>query len=513
MNVAAADRDLRSSALAMGLAMAAAAALLYLVSTSSVKILAAIVGGVAFVVAAFLSGNPRLFLLWALMFALPFDLSKRFGTVIPKMGGEVAFRAELADPFMLGILAFVARDIWTRRLSGLRIPKLSAYWLALAFVGCLWAAFGTYRLAAAMEVVRMLKDLLLFVVVCNELQRPARVLHAAAALTLSVAFQACVGIYQYVTHAHLGLEILGETGAGTSRKLAETTIEGESAFRAGAFLDHPNIFGIFLACLLPIAVALFLRRVRPRYDVFFFVSIVLGSVALISTLSRSGWVSFTIAFLLLLLLLFFHSRLRRQSLLTAVSAGAALLVVVAFYWQPISDRIFESQAHAILSRWEHILTAGRMIEARPVLGWGLNSYAMTSLPFSRFGARAAHKLYQGTEEHPGLWTPPVHNIYMLWCSETGVVGLALFLALLAHLVWTAWRNLKVRDVTMFVINAACLCGIVALMADGFASFSLRINSILRIFWVLAAMIMAVHYWRLRETHAETLRPPDPDDAA
>jgi len=290
-----------------------------------------------------------------------------------------------------------------------------------------------------------------------------------------------------------------------------TTVEAEKTFRAGAFLSHPNIFAVFLACLLPLAVGLFLLAPRKRISLLLLLTITTGAAALIGTLSRSGWISFSVALLVLLTLMLLHRGVRRNSLVAAgLSLGALLLVGVA-YREPITKRIFESKEHAVRSRLEHIQTAGRMIFARPLLGWGMNSYAPAALPFTKYGPRAALEKYRGTEEYPGLWLPPVHNIYLLWLAELGVVGLSFHLLVLGSIVMTSLGNLRVRNELLFVINAACLAGIAALIVDGLASFSLRINSILRVFWVLAAMIMAVRYARLSGASA-TVDPAPRSDA-
>jgi hypothetical protein len=79
----------------------------------------------------------------------------------------------------------------------------------------------------------------------------------------------------------------------------------------------------------------------------------------------------------------------------------------------------------------------------------------------------------------------------------------------AAIVWAGICNLKVKDERLFAVNAACLAGMLAFALDGFASFSLRLTPALKTFWVLAAMMMAIRYWRLRhDVHQQTLT-PDP----
>lgn len=483
-------KGLGTALLVPGTAIVGTALLLVLATSGSVKLVAATIFGALLIVMALVSGNQRLFCLWCLMVAIPFDLSKRFGPIIAKMGGETSLRVEFSDVFLLALLAFLIRDLWTGYRARLQVPPVIYVWLAIAAMGVATMAFGTYRLTAFHEVVRMLKVALLFLVVCNEIRSPKRAMHAAAALTLGVLLQSTVALYQYGTHQHLGLDFLGETGAGTTDQLAADTLETERSFRVGAFLNHPNIFGAYLACLLPIAVGLFLTRTGKWIRLLALTTVVLGGPALIVSLSRSGWLSLAVAITAMLILMLFHKKLRPRMIVPAAGASVLALGILVAFSGPISERIFESKPDAVLGRAEYLKTAWGVISQRPILGWGLNSYVYVAPPFTRYGARLASKIHKN-------WLPPVHNIYLLWWAETGIVGLAVHLWMLAWILRIGWRNLRVRDETLFIINVACLCGVLALMVDGMFSFTLRINSMLRVFWVLAALIYAINYWHLR----------------
>lgn len=491
---------------APAVAALAAAVVVALDAGGGAKLTAAAVGGVLLLVGANLSGNPRLYCLWGLMLTIPFDLSKRFGEIIAKMGGENSIRLEFSDLFIAVLLVYVARDIASGRLRGLRIPKVSYVWLAIAAMGLGAMFFGTYRVTAMHEVFRMLKVAVLFVVVCNELTTTRRVLHAAGGLTMGVLLQALVGMYQYVTRQHLGLDILGETGAGTLDQLAADSVRTEGVFRVGAFLNHPNIFGAFLAALLPLALGLYLLTVGRWFRLLALLAATFGLAALMASLSRSGWGSFAVAAVALLGLVLLHGRLRMKALLPAAGAALVLTMVLIAFSGQIFSRLFESKPDAVLGRSEYTQTAMGVIRAKPLLGWGLNSYVYVAPNYTRFGPRATALIYKN-------WLPPVHNIYLLWWAETGLLGLGLHLVMLAMIIRTGLQNLKVRDETLFMISAACMCGVVALMLDGFLSFTLRINSVLRVFWVLAAIIMAVHYRHLGQGlesgSGDAARPTDP----
>ncbi|MDP3221882.1 MAG: O-antigen ligase family protein [Rubrivivax sp.] len=492
-----------SAVLTLAAALLAAVVVLVVAGSGSMKVIGAAVAGGLFIAGGVMSGNPRLFALYGLMVAVPFDLSKRFGTIIAKMGGETSLRAEFSDVFLVVLLAYLVSDIATGRLRGLRIPKLTLIWLAILCMGLATVFWGTYRMTAAHEVVRMAKVTLLFIVLCNEFGTPQRLLHGAAGLSLGVLLQAMVGMYQYITKQHLGLDILGETGAGTLDQLAADSVRGQGVFRVGAFLNHPNIFGAYLAALLPMSLAVYMLQRGGPIKLLCLLASSLGAAALMASLSRSGWLSFAVACTVLVMLVLLHGRMRMKALLPAGAAAIVLMVVLAAFAEQIVTRIFESKPDAVLGRAEYTRTAMGVIEAKPWLGHGLNSYVYVAPPYTRYGPRKAAEVYKN-------WLPPVHNIYLLWTAETGLVGLALHLALMLALLKVAVNNLKVKNETLFMINVACLCGVVALLVDGIFSFTLRINSVMRVFWVLAAMIMAVHYLRLVEPRPAAT--PEPADA-
>jgi O-antigen ligase len=93
--------------------------------------------------------------------------------------------------------------------------------------------------------------------------------------------------------------------------------------------------------------------------------------------------------------------------------------------------------------------------------------------------------------------PVVHNAYLQWTAEIGIVGLSLHLTIFAMLLFMGWRNLRVRDEQLFVLNAACVAALVGYLVDLNFGNSLRQGSTLREYWVLAALVCAIHYWRLR----------------
>jgi putative inorganic carbon (hco3(-)) transporter len=490
-----AARHATSIGLSAMLGWTGAFVLVLLLNLDSPKVSYSLLAAVAGAGCAALTGNPRLLCVWAFTMTLTLDLSKHFGPLYLKMGGEGAFKAEASDVFLLILAFWQLHDIWQDRRVGIRVPKVTWVWVLLMIMGLFTVVFGHYRLTALHEVSRMVKVGVLFIVMTNELERPARLLHCVAALSFATVVQSIIAIIQYFTRKHLGLTILGEAHPGTLTQLADQTLSGERAFRASALMSHPNIFSVFLAVAIPLAIAGFLLPVRTAYKLLFFTASILGMAALILTLSRSGWVSFAIAFSVLLGVTFLHPRLQGRSLFLGGAAAAVLLIVCIVFAGPILTRIYDSKEGAMLSRAEYATTARNMIRLKPLFGWGLNSYVWAAPPFTKYGIKGTKERYKG-------WLPPVHNIYLLWASEMGYVGMAVHLLLWGWVIATAVSNIKVSNQVMYAINAACLSGLLALVFDGFLSFTWRINSIMRLYWLVAAMVMAVRYYRLREERGD-----------
>jgi O-antigen ligase len=481
---------------------------IYLIGEGGTRLRVALLGMVVVATGAYLSGNIRLFCLWGFILTLPFDLSYRFGPVFPKLGGETSFRFEVSDLFWVGLLAYLVRDLWTGVARGVRVPKITYFWVAIMLMGMAAVIAGPWRLTALHEVVRMLKIMVTFIVILNEMKTPERMMHVAAALAAAIVIQAAGGILQYATGSNFGLKILGEAEVVASA----TVVRAASVTRIGSFMIHPVIFATFLATTLPIAIALLFARTGRMRRLLFGAAILLGVPALVLTLSRAGWLTFAVASSITMLLIMLHPTLRRRVIIPVAGVGAVLVVVAIAFGGTIVSRSFGSTQESEKGRDEWKRDAVRMMSDKPVLGWGLNSYAFAVPPYTRLGARGAREFYEKAGFAGTKFIPVVHNAYLQWLAEIGAVGLLLHLAIFASLLWTAWRNLRVRNEFLFVLNAACLASVIGYLIDLLFGNSLRQGSTLREFWVLAALICAIHYWRLRhESPAEvpTVPPPTP----
>jgi len=188
----------------------------------------------------------------------------------------------------------------------------------------------------------------------------------------------------------------------------------------------------------------------------------LGLVALFATFSRGGVVALIVVVLVGLI---YGGRWRKGM---AALGLTALLVGVAYVAGPAgggtgSDRLLDSSTSGRSSIW----TVGwRMVTANPVIGVGSGNYT------------TAESQYLLTS--PGLLpadqfildTPYVaHNIYLHVLAEMGVIGLFLFVGLLALSIGSAMRAVRIAkahdDRSLEVLGRALVMTLAGILAADF----------------------------------------------
>ena len=102
-------------------------------------------------------------------------------------------------------------------------------------------------------------------------------------------------------------------------------------------------------------------------------------------------------------------------------------------------------------------TAVDMFAANPAVGVGVNNYFVhieTYLP-------PALK---------GTWRYTVHNEYLLWLSETGVIGFVLYYGLFILAVKGLWGGTRFADPWVFIIAAGFFSALIGSIPNRFFTF-------------------------------------------
>lgn len=192
----------------------------------------------------------------------------------------------------------------------------------------------------------------------------------------------------------------------------------------------------------------------PRGRVILIAAGGLMGVGLGCTLTRSVWMAAATATLWLLAGIV-PSRFRGRTAATFVAVTAVAAVALSGrVWELKRDRDLGASAAAESVRLRPILAAValRMAGDRPLLGFGLGQYDRAKLPYlsERSGNYPVERARPYTQ----------HNVFLSLLVETGIVGLAGFVLMLALWFRDAWRTVFAATASRSQRSAALLLGAV-----------------------------------------------------
>jgi len=205
--------------------------------------------------------------------------------------------------------------------------------------------------------------------------------------------------------------------------LAKTTV---SNYLAGEFegsrvqgysnnmAANPNDLALLLNLFLPLAVAVALTTAKRWAKLLVWGIVALSLAAVFVTFSRGGFLTLVVEGGLIVLLLWRH-QIRRAVVGVAIGAVLAVVLAPAGYIQRIGT-IFNIESDSTGSaqmRWQDTLTAVEFVVTHPIIGAGIGQDVLAMNEVRGFA-----------------WTR-VHNAYLSYGMDLGIVGLVLFLTLVA----------------------------------------------------------------------------------
>ena len=430
----------------------------------------AFMAGLGTVALSLMTGNPRGILLFLAAFTTPFFFVKRLSEREVYVSQANEINVGLMDVIGLALLFLFFSEL-ARRKTRIRfhpsvtVPAVA--WLVLSSLSLLVAR--DERLAV-FQLINMLKMILLYWIVANSVRDKSDLTFVITGLLFSLLFQAAVGVYQGATGRPAGFAVLGEEAM-----VPRQDIRGVAIHRVQGTFFHPNSYAMYLITALPFGLIFLFAKVKSSLKAIAVAGLGLGIIALIYSLSRSGWISFLAIACLVLGLAARRKRMSPRTM--ALTGGLACIILAALYFfgsGMILGRIKADDHGSALSRILQARTAMDIIRDHPVLGVGLNNYTLTSL------------LVLGRE-------PVVHNAYLLIAAETGLLGLLGFLGLLASLLFQNWRTARrASDDLSWAAGAGIFCAFAAIAAHSMTDYALLGSTILIThFWFLAGVSSAL----------------------
>ena len=221
------------------------------------------------------------------------------------------------------------------------------------------------------------------------------------------------------------------------------TLDG-GAIRADVTLANPDFLGIFLAMLLPIAVAKLISQ-RPLYSRILAANLVVVlTLALVLTYARAAWIGALVGIFVVVSL-----RRGKVHVWPALAFGAALLIGVAILAGARATQTGTNQASVVNSIYARVISVADLstgsanqrlltwrdtlplIASRPILGYGPDSFGLVFPQFNTVNQ-------QGT-----LWDKP-HEELLGTAATLGVVGAIAYVWVIVAFVRAFWVGRRRR---------------------------------------------------------------------
>jgi len=419
----------QSAVVMVPLAMGLGVVLVWAGNTLEGQWLMAVVMGLTLFCIAIATGHFERFLLGLLILSLPLNVDVRFGLV--GYTEPDAMRISAIDMILFGL--YVG---WVARLV-VKGDSLRSLWPHGATpLACLigWSALSVINSldpsSSMMYLLGTVRALLCYIYVANHVKTRNDLRLFVGCLIVGLFLESVIACVQAATGSTLGLTALGE-----SRKLVALQLGLTEVSRVVGTLGHPNPLGRYLAEVLPLVLALNLAGVRWRWRTRMVIAgaSLLGTIALVLTLSRSAWVGMGVASFALLVWVLVHRRMRVRPVSVMLGAVAIALVLM-FFGSLISSRWTESDEGTAASRIPQMRVAWSMITHHPILGVGLRNYTKVMRRYDTTAEGMSFRYYH-----------TVHNMPLLLAAEVGVMGVVWFGWFLWTVARRGWQKIAAAD--------------------------------------------------------------------
>lgn len=379
---------------------------------------------------------------------------------------------------------------------------------------CLWALLGTvlspYAEALLPHWARMIFRLALLVLAINTLDTSHKIHRYVRVILICAIITSLISVAQAILPGQRVTGMDWASGGGGAYVDPES-LQGEAAVRVAGQSGHSNWLAMTLILLLPLNAYWFQRTHRRWMKPVIIVATGLELAVLVMTYTRLGFLALTLVFSLLLLW-----RVIRVTPLRVF--GVMLIGVVGFSMLPQAyiERVFSPkqyvESQSVRSRVDLQNAALRYGTENPVFGLGIGGFGME---YVREGSETATQMRYVVETQG--WQAifiGTHNMYLQLYSDSGIVGLALFLLF----YYFMFRNLR-RSHRHYVAEGdktgVVMTTVLQICLVAFLFCAVFLHALHQpIWWIMAALAISIplHQIDFRRDPELTAEDPDEDDA-
>lgn len=299
------------------------------------------------------------------------------------------------------------------------------------------------------------------------------------ALLVAGIWMATLTVYQQLTGT------FANSYGGFAQAEVKNIIGDVSDYRAGGPLGSPNYYAMILVVLVPLALDRLWHEKQPAMRFLALWAFVVCSLSVMFTFSRGGFLALVFVLVVMIVRESFKPR--------QIFLSLALLFVV---WQFIPDNYTERVSTSLdllpgigadarneasfRGRTSEVLVAWQIFADHPILGVGLNNY----------------KYYYQQYAKPLGWDNrreerSAHNLYLETAAETGLIGLAAFLAVVGAAFWRAYQAQKMLMRAGKYDEAAVVFALMTSVVGYLMASQFLHGAYPRYFWLLIGILLAL----------------------
>ncbi len=439
----------------------------------------------------------EVFLLYIIIFTIPFNIRHIFNFVeVQVISGFKEHLTIFLSLFDILFIILLTLAIWNNRKKILKrkllkelIKQPLIYFIILTSI----TTFYNQQGSAFIKYYKLIKfsEIIIFFVIIRSLLKHYTVLTYSKFIIFTAGvLQAIIAIIQFITQKSIGLILLGESILGPNIfGVAKFNFEGEKFIRAYGTFPHPNILGIFLLFSLGTGLSLVISKkkllynFRLPYKSIFFTEFIILYIGILLTYSRSA-IILTVAMSLVFaytqrnfinkIYKNFCKQLHIPFFLQTTFAIIIIFTTLFASYNILAPRlcVYCPNDKSLSFRKIYLQGAEMIILKHPIIGSGLNNFIPTFQVLS----------LDDLNNLKSWQLQPVHNLYLLIASETGLIGLCLFLIIL---IFYTLRTLKIQVLLNYPLD---LLFILILLAGFFDHYFWTLHQGQIIFWTVLALV-------------------------
>jgi hypothetical protein len=418
--------------------LAAVAGLLVLISSSiSTTFLGLYLMAVAGLATAAVVGNTRRFMLAIVIADVALAMDKSFFLRTPHQGGAKGVELSLTTMMILPYWLMWLAEARYRHKNKNSYPGLA---LSIPTVGTILVS--TLSVFAAKDpsfsifaLVRLFQFLLLYAYIVHNVQSKEDLTFYLNTVMVVVLLESLLMMIQYSTKFQFKFMGLG------SSSIEESDTDPLS-WRVGGTFGSPNVAAAYLVPCLLLILGVLMSRPTLLQKYLGIGAVGASLSALVATQSRAGLIT-TITLSTLLAILALRRRYVKPG--TVLFLALIALLVTAIFSRVILHRLTTEDSGSARDRVPMMQVAENMVRAHPILGVGVNNYAVVM------------------RDYPGLsvskdFAYVVHNRYMLIWAETGTLGLLCLVWFVAVWLRNAYYAYRLDDPHLSPIALGMIVG-------------------------------------------------------